>query len=367
MSLQRLILFIFLIIPAVVIVREHNISAMFNINKQVAQDSRIKFDRPLKVLDHGGYDGQYYLMHSYDLKNKSGVVPKEYASRIFIPSIVHVIGSFFNFSYNPEIFLAINTICLFLLYEILIILFKKNAIQTTLLSGLLFFPNIGLLTSFRYQLTEIVSATFLFCSFLLIEKIEKLQYWILFIILVSCSLLTRDAFIYAPLGLGVYSLVNRKWKLSLGLIFSTLPMLVVRYMTMGTKSDLPLISLSSIYQFAITSIDFSNPLTIIKTNLFWILVILLVLSLYFILKDFKKANPYQYIALFLIVFLGFFNPTSAWSNITGIGRHLAILFPILPLAIQKHSQLKILQLINVVCIFIFFTWFFIYFPQTQIF
>lgn len=360
-----LILFFFLIIPITVLLKEQSVSAMFNINKQVAINSKIKFQRPVKVLDHGGYDSQYYLIHSYDLQNKSGVVPPEYASRLLIPSIVHFLGLVFNFTYNPELFLIINFIGLIFALKTLAQLYQINIPNLPLMSTLLFLPNIGLLTSFRYQLTETVSAALLLSSFLLLEKVEDNFTWLLFILLIALSLLTREAFIYAPMGLGFFAIANKKWRMALGLILASLPVLIVRKFIIAIESPLPLFSFSSIYNFAILNINNSSPLLFIQSNLFWIMIVFLLLSLYFIIINFERSNPFQFMALSMILFLGFFNPTSAWSNITGVGRHLALLFPILPLAIRKESHLKILLILNLVCIIIFFVWFFLYFPKMQ--
>ena len=334
-----------------------DITSLFFISRDVAENSEVDFARKIKVLDEGGYDGQYYLIHSYGLLEPSKVMPSPYRSRPLLPLIV----SFFGLpKYNPELFVMINSICLLASLFLLSRFYQNYLSHEQQLWAHSFLLNLGMLTSFRFQLTETLALVlFLLVCFLCLKKKESLGTYLLISLVAALALLARDAFVFALAGLGVFSLIMRRWALSGSLIISLFPILWIRHLFITGDDKLPLINLFSIYDYAIKRVSFDSLYFAVSSNLFWVMIIFLSFATYSIARNLNREDKPQWLfglcCLFSIIFLGFFNPTSAWGNISGVARHLAVLFPLLPLCCRS-KDIKALSVLNLFLSAIFVYW-----------
>lgn len=341
-----------------------NLTPLIHISEKTAIVGANLWSEPVYYLKNGGYDGQYYYLESIDIKNELKYVPPGYYVRILMPAIVYLATTLTGVFSTSVILFGLNFLYLLLAWILVKKVYQINGTEKIYQT---LFINVGILTAYKYGLTEPLATLFLILAIYIYEFFIQRKYGIaLFVVSLALVLIARDAFVYAILGMFIYFLFTKKLKLATGTAFSVAIFLFFKKFLLGAGGSEPL-TLFMLNSFPAHVLPLLNEgssglinFTLSCFFMFWLIVVAVVL--FRKTKIFLNSNIYVFMCLTAILFLGFFNPTSAWTNISGVGRHLACLFPFLPIALTSARinslTKKIIISGNVVFTVIFYLWFF---------
>jgi len=333
-----------------------NFSAMFFMPAEqlMALDRSLLGSNLVGIID-GGYDGSSYYLASVDPWGRLGLVQAGHHLRVLTPWLTHLL-SFGNIALIPGVYLTLNVSAMTIGGYLFAKLFRKRHGEVSLIAMALFL-NIGILTAFKYNLSEPMGLCLLLAGFLS-EQRRKLWVAALFF---AASVMARETGVLLLGLLFLHRCYRREWQSAAVplLAFAAFLLLKIYFeWIMGFKAPMPLFSLTSIYTNAISLVDFSAPAMDLAQSLLFIPFLIYIVWIISVLwRQQPKSNSWIFALVVYFVWIGMFNPTVAWTNITGIGRHLAFALALVPLCIPDRMVAKRLAYGSLVFSGVFLVWF----------
>jgi len=303
-----------------------NLSALFYISAQTLRalpDSLL--GRCVLGLRDGAYDGESYYLMAIDPFNTHSLYRSGHSARILLPWLSNALA-FGVIHWIPKTYYLIN------LSAMLVGAFYfEKLMKAKELSSWLFgfcYLNLGLLTAFRFNCVEPLAIALLIsgCWY------RKSGRWMLSAILFALSVLARDTFVVLFAVGFVVSVVTKKKTDMVVFGIGVIPYLFLPHL--GGNS---VVDLLSIYHHAWLRMDISGWASGINSLLFIPYVLTLLYTIYHLLRDSSWDDPCWWMVMVYLIWIGLGNPTAAWSNVTGIARHLVPAIVLIPFILKNKS------------------------------